>query len=597
MSAEELFEKRFVHLVARVKAVRSSGVALAPWRKQAKDPEALLNRWLEGVTIASDTAIALSGVGDGSHIEALLERMPEDGMVFCSEKDVGRFRAFLGTERAGRLLSDKRVYFGVGELDDLFFRSLASFAVLDYTDAQPLVFAPHFQEDESYYSTFFLEFARQLEMWRKMYGTNLTQSGKWQRNTFTNLRRLAVSPDPIEFQAAFEGVPMIMAGAGPSLDESLDFIKSMEDRAVIVAGNSSIRALRRAGIDPHFVLAADPNETTDKGFEGVELGRSILVCPFMLYPGVVPRFGERVSAWAFGNETATYARRAGGKERFAFVSEQGTVSACAFDLAVILGCPAVFFAGQDLAARTDGKLHLSDSFYSDLGGDTANLSKCRWLPGNTIEKVPVEEKLFIYLKTFEELTRAYTTELKAQTGKGLSVYNLSRLGAKVKGMPYLPLEKAGAVLNSHRSGNVAKSWERAEGILQRQKADWTAIEPAFSQLRQFVEGLCRSALAQAISMEMGDVDLEKAEACRVDLEARIDENPMWEKILGDGVLKLELHSNRRATRILRRQGKSKRDGELCGYFWALSEGCYHLLVSLDEAGIADPQDVPLTPDS
>lgn len=581
----ELFAKRHMHLVERVEAAAPISEGLASWREDAADASVILTRWLAGVSFELDTAIAVSGVGDGLHLLALLERMPETGLIFCGEPDVGKFRAFLDTDAAVRLLEDERVLFGVGALDDLFFRSLASFSVLEYSNAEPLIFAPLFVEAEAFYSDFFLEFARQLEMWRKMFGTNLTQSGLWQRNSLRNMRALVGRSDPIAFQGFFEGVPLIMAGAGPSLDESLDFLRWAQDRAVIVAGNSSIRSLVRGGVRPHFVLAADPNPTTDSGFVDVDLGDTVLLCPFMVYPGVVERFGVNVSAWSFGNLAASHFRELSGVKRQSFFSEQGTVSACAFDLAVILGSPAVFFVGQDLCARADGKLHATDSFYSDQGRDKVSLEDCRWLPGNTLEKVPVEQKLFVYLKTFVELTRAYGKELKLKNGRGLSLYNLSRLGAKIDGMAYLPFESARTVLDSHRGGSVSAGWKRVRRVLRDSSGDWEGLDEALSELFDYLSELCRFALAEALAVESSQRSLDQARASKTELDWKLSSNDLYSKILNDGQLKMELHVHRRAGALLARRssGPSRELESLGSYFWAIAEGSYEVLGSVEKA--------------
>lgn len=581
--AEGLFAERHMHLKQRVFDAKAEVVELAPWRGECVDPDALIERWLAGFEIAPDTAIAVSGVGDGSHLLALLEKMPQgSGLVFCAEPDVVRFKAFLKTPLADALLADERVLFGVGTLDDAFYRSLATFKVVDYTNAEPLIFAPFFVEASDFYEAFFLEFARQLDIWRKMFGTNLTQSGLWQRNSLVNLRSLVLSPDPIDFQNCFKGLPLVMAGAGPSLDESMDFLSWARDKAVIVAGNSSIRAMVRAGVQPDFVLAADPNETTDRGFEGVELGETVLLCPFMVYPNVARRFEGRVAAWSFGNTVASYFRKAAGRTREAFVTEQGTVSACAFDLAVILGCPAVFFVGQDLAARDDGKMHAGDSFYSDEGTDRANLAKCRWLPGNTLEKVPVEEKLFVYLKTFEELARAYSQELKLKGGKGLSVYNLSRLGARVEGMPYLDLEGGRSVLESHCSGSTEKARRKARAVLEQSQAGKGKVGKALGEFRDYVESVLSLALGEALAMEKGSTDLDQALKRQAELKALLASDESFRAILDDGQLKLELYANERAKALIgRHDGSANREEEsLRGYFWAVAEGTYGVLTAL-----------------
>lgn len=579
------FEVNHVDLVSRVRSSLRSDKETAAWRQRSSNPDALIARWLKGVTIPDDSALALSGVGDGSHILALLELMPENGLVFCAEPDVARFKSFLSTSTATKLLADERVCFGVGVQDEAFFRSMVGYSVVDFEHAEPLIFAPLFSEDPKFYAAFFREFAQRIEMLRKLYGTNLTKSGLWQGNTFRNFKSLIRTPDPAEFHGLFHGIPMIMAGAGPSLDESIDFLRWAQNRAVIVAGNSSMRALVNGGVRPHFVLAADPNETTDRGFEGVELGDTILVCPFLVHPGVVPRFGDRVITWSLNNAVATHFRKVIGRERCAHVTEQGTVSACAFDLAVIFGSSALFFVGQDLAARVDGRMHASDSFYEDSGTDQTAMDKCRWMPGNTIEKVPVEEKLFVYLKTFAELSKLYSKELKLRDGKGLPIYNLSRLGARIDGMPYLDFEKAESVLKSFGGGSSEFGWKRTQSVLAGYQVGWGRIGKELRAFREYVEGICSFALEKALAAELGNLELDVAVTAKADLEAKISAQRDFETILNDGQLKMELYVHRRAKAYRSRRGSSGSvESELkvlVGYFWAIAEGSYQVLADLD----------------
>ncbi|MBK1875757.1 motility associated factor glycosyltransferase family protein [Pelagicoccus mobilis] len=588
MGGRKMFAESHPALAKRVESAQAAQGDLAEWKGRTADAERLLARWLEGKRFPHDSAIAVSGVGDGSHVKALLRVLPQDALVFCAEPDVGRFKAFLSSPAAESLLRDGRVKFGVGELGDEFFNTLAFDGIVDFTNAEPLIFAPIFNEAEEYYGRFFQEFAQQLELWRKLFGTNLTKSGLWQGNSFKNFNTLIRTPDPLEFGDHFKGLPMIMAGAGPSLNESLEFLRWAQDRAVIVAGNSSIRALVNGGVRPHFVLAADPYETTDRGFEGVDLGDTMLLCPFMVYPDVVKRFEGRISAWSHNNRVATYFRKVIGKERLAHVAEQGTISACAFDFAIMFGCSSLFFVGQDLAARADGLMHASDSFYADDGPDKAVLGRCRWLPGNTIEKVPVEEKLFVYLKTFEQLSRIYSKELKIKNRDQLKVFNLSRLGARIEHMPYLEFEEAKGMIETAGVGGVAKGWSDVQKVLAEHHVGWGRVGKVLREFRGYVEEICSHALRTALAMEQGDtLTLESAEAEKEKSDALIGFNDEFFEILNDGELKMELYVQNRAVTRQRRRSSSDvaadRLEELKGYFWAVAEGSYSVLSSIDSA--------------
>lgn len=585
----ELFAESHPTLARRVESASAEQGDLATWRGRTPDPEGVLRRWLEGVRFPPDSAIALSGVGDGSHVKALLRVLPAEALVFCAEPDVGRFKAFLASPTAEDLLSDGRVKFGVGAFGDEFFNPLAYEGVVSFTNAEPLIFAPLFNEAAEYFGRFFGEFAQQLELWRKLFGTSLTQAGLWQGNSLKNFNALIRTPDPLEFNGAFEGLPMIMAGAGPSLDESLDFLRWAQDRAVIVAGNSSIRTLVNGGVRPHFVLAADPNPTTDWGFEGVDLGETILLCSFIVYPGVVKRFGGNASAWAHGNRLATHFRGVMGKHQLAHVAEQGTISACAFDFAITFGCTSLFFVGQDLAARTDGRMHASDSFYHDEGRpDTVALDKCRWLPGNTIEKVPVEEKLFIYLKTFEQLSRIYSKELKLKNRDMLKVFNLSRLGAKVEHMPYRDFEAAKDLIEASAKGSVSEGWLAVRRYQAQHQVGWGRVGKALREFREYVEGVVVHALQQALKLESGEsCELSEVEAQKAKSDALLGANEAFFEILRDGQLKMELHTHERVLALQKRRTASpsaeNRIEELKNYFWSVAEGGYSVLVAMDSA--------------
>jgi transcription elongation factor GreA-like protein len=54
-----------------------------------------------------------------------------------------------------------------------------------------------------------------------------------------------------------------------------------------------------------------------------------------------------------------------------------------------------------MSVREDGQYYTADSFYADAGEHYTDTDKGHKLPGNTLESVHVESRLFVYLKTFE----------------------------------------------------------------------------------------------------------------------------------------------------------------------------------------------------
>ncbi len=79
------------------------------------------------------------------------------------------------------------------------------------------------------------------------------------KNFVENIRHLPGSFYANGLKGAFKDIPALVCGAGPSLQKSMDVIAGLENKALIIAGGSTLAALSSQGISPHFGMAIDPN--------------------------------------------------------------------------------------------------------------------------------------------------------------------------------------------------------------------------------------------------------------------------------------------------------------------------------------------------
>jgi hypothetical protein len=79
------------------------------------------------------------------------------------------------------------------------------------------------------------------------------------KNFIENLPQLPRSFYANGLKGAFAGIPAIVCGAGPSLQSSINTLRGLENRALLIAGGSTLAALSSQGIMPHFGMAIDPN--------------------------------------------------------------------------------------------------------------------------------------------------------------------------------------------------------------------------------------------------------------------------------------------------------------------------------------------------
>lgn len=543
--------------------------------------KALLKRWFDGLGLAKESLYAVSGFGDGSHLKHFLRESATGTSFLAAEKDPALLRETFARFDCSELLSNDRFILGVGEPDDEFFKDIQGAALSAIQEINLVVFSPLHLADESYYGRMRNELVRQYLVIRPLMEVNIRTATTIQENTFENLPSMACSPDVGEMKNEFSNIPFILVGAGPSLDESIEFLKEMQDKAIIAVSNSALRKLVNNQIKPHLVVTADPQSPTMAGFKGVNLDGLTLACPFSAYPEIIKKFQGRILSWCTFNPIIDVLKAGLGKQKGTPIMEQGTVSGCVLDLSRLFGCKKVLFVGQDMAIRSDGRYYTDDSSYSDHGGHYSPIEKGHRLQGNTEDEVLVEGRLFVYLKTFEQFIAKQS---------GVEYRNLARTGVKISGAPYLTLKEASEWIG--QAENSAFS-NRITELLMNQ-AETPDLANIFKSSRAYVEKLFEITLNSAVQTELlpekfaGTNYSENKAIINLlkkgdEVNKFVDSNKTFWTLLFEGKTKAEMVHYRRIIRDISFESKNwsavQRNKE---YFWALSEGCHWLLNLMDE---------------
>jgi hypothetical protein len=324
------------------------------------EPEPLLPpdpEWQKNLPLQHAQVLYLYGIGDGSAAVQLrywLKEKPQRRLIFLEPRQ-HRIVQFLQQPLAKEVLQERQV-----EIYHLPARQEKSHLIQEMAERFPfgsVFLSPH----PSLPSSEKRAFSRtHLQLMRK---TAQTHSHFIDRryhhlplqNLLQNLRHLPTAFYVNAMKDAFQDVPAIICGAGPSLQHSIEELRQMENRALIFAGGSAIAALSSQGISPHFAIAVDPNED-----EMQRLQNSFAFEAPFLFATRLYKDGLAACNGPFGYVRSGMA----GIEEIWFEEELGllepilgahlsadalTVTALAAAIAYHFGCNPILFDGLDLA--------------------------------------------------------------------------------------------------------------------------------------------------------------------------------------------------------------------------------------------------------
>ena len=235
----------------------------------------------------------------------------------------------------------------------------------------------------------------------------------WSSNLARNINHFIGAPGINQYFNKFKNLPALVVAAGPSLNKSIEFIRKNQDRALIIAVDTSYGMLKKNGIEPHFCISVDPQVINARYFEGDVSGRTILVADPTVHPSVFRMFKGRVISSGVAFDSMKWVEKLTGER--GRLANGGSVSTNAYDFAKQLGADPIIMVGQDLAftwglahargSYLDEQIHLRTNRVSNV--QMFNRYQLTSLPkifrkGIKTERVHTNQKMIIFLSWFEK---------------------------------------------------------------------------------------------------------------------------------------------------------------------------------------------------
>lgn len=181
-------------------------------------------------------------------------------------------------------------------------------------------------------------------------------------NTLANLATIVNSAGVDALRGTARGRPVVIAGAGPSLNRNIEELRPLRRQVVLVATDTALRPLLTAGLPPDFVVAVDPGPLNARHLAGIAVDdTTTLLAESSLDPSAFSAFGDRIITFRVANHAPWPWLMSCGVDR-GCLRAWGSVLTTAFDVALEMGGNPIGFIGADLS-YTLGQPYCRDTTY------------------------------------------------------------------------------------------------------------------------------------------------------------------------------------------------------------------------------------------
>ncbi|MDR1862515.1 MAG: DUF115 domain-containing protein [Treponema sp.] len=444
---------------------------------------------------AAGQVLVVMGFGLGYAAEAAASAAPGRPVIIV-ERRRELLRKALEIRDLGDFLSQNRLVFVLGGSGDAVSGALALFEKPGEKTV-PLIIRNRALAglDGDWYGAV----EKRIQTWLSKDNVNratLKRFGKrWVRNLSRNLESIRDLPGVGRLENILKGpaIPVFLAAAGPSLDETGPFLAEIAGRCLVVAVDTSLRFLIHRGVDPDFVVSVDPQYWNFRHLDRLPAPNTRLVAESAVYPPCLRhRFKGRLLCGSLFPLGRFIEERVDPKGE---LGAGGSVATTAWDFARVLGAPAVWIAGLDLSFP-DLKTHFSGALFEDRSlaesarfkpGETWGFRSLRdgqpfWAKSPDGGEVLTDKRLSLYAAWFENRFRRFPKPAN---------YGLSAKGLAIGGLKTATIDELLALPERREEINslLEEVFAKIEGEFERPEQKKARSEAYDTALAALLEGL------------------------------------------------------------------------------------------------------------
>jgi len=339
------------------------GVALASAYDPEKEADRVVGRYLPRLSVSPNVVVL--GGGCGYLIKKLHEKAPDYVKFVIVEPDFERLVADFSCVNLVDFIRNRSFKFILTTNEGFITNHLAE-NLYPGQGGYPMVLTIRHPVTNSGESKDFFDRAELIIKKLVMsvilnYTTSLASQRVMPFHISESFEELLRLPGVQRLRRRFDGKPGVLVAAGPSLDEEIEKLKRVKDKVIIVAVATAVPALLRAGIEPHFAMAADMFRNSIFSSYGLKYCKNtVMVLSAIVNYDWFRIFKGRKALFNPNNKLISWLERF--REEMGFFEVAGTVATGALNFLEYLGCNPIFLVGQDFSEK-EGKTHVSGTYH------------------------------------------------------------------------------------------------------------------------------------------------------------------------------------------------------------------------------------------
>lgn len=407
-----------------------------------------MREWYQSKDFQNNQRIFFYGIGLGYAYRALkgwLKSNPQHRLIFL-EDELGVMRRFLETDLATEILKDPQVIIRFLDIyEKPFPMQVMQKAVEPILKGN--VYLKSFLGSTRLYTQFkesicvmIRDVIFYLSSWNVVTETEIMRNREVIfSNYYSNMLRQFQAANGHLLKNVFQKVPAIICGAAPSIVEEIETIKALSDKAIIIASGTGMNVLNHYGILPHFGTGLDPSSS-----QGTRIRTNYAYeVPFFYRPRFQQQSfrllqGPKLYVQGESSAPVTVWFDEELEVECEYLPHSGVSSTnFSMQIAKMLGCDPIILVGVDLA-YTDASRYPSiiSAHPTDPQSSKEEISSQAVVPVMGVSNEGKE--IVTKIEWFEE---AKTMARFAKEPGQVKVINCSKVGLKIQGIDYQPLEE------------------------------------------------------------------------------------------------------------------------------------------------------------